>query len=235
VALVYLYYAVTVHTAFLESMILNNLPWNVSFAVALGFREAGAEAVHVVDLEGARDGKPANFDIIKRIAAQSGLYVQVGGGIRAADTIEKYLGAGIGRVILGTAAVATPGFLAETVKTYGGAIAVSVDIKDGFAAIKGWTELSGEDALSFCRAVEDTGVKTLICTDISKDGLLEGTNMELYRTLREKLAISLIASGGITSLNEIQALARLGMDGAILGKALYSGTLSLEEAIKAAI
>jgi len=201
-------------------------------SVALGFREVGATAIHVVDLEGAREGKPMNFEVIERIAARSGLHIQVGGGIRATETIDKYLSAGVRRVILGTAAVSTPGFLPEAVKTFGGAIAVSADLKDGFVAVKGWTELSDKDALVFCRAVEDTGVQTLICTDISKDGLLEGTNMELYHTLRKELSIALIASGGITSLDEIEALTKLGMDGAILGKALYTGNIDLAEAIK---
>jgi len=199
--------------------------------VARGFREAGATQAHIVDLEGAREAKPVNFDTIKRIIAESGLNVQVGGGIRAADVIEKYLDAGVQRVILGTAAVSAPGFLRETVKTFGGAIAVSADMKDGFIAINGWTETSDRDAQGFCHSVEDMGVQTLICTDISKDGLLGGTNMELYRTLREKLTIRLIASGGISSLDEIKTLSALDIDGAILGKALYTGLIVLEEAL----
>ena len=201
-------------------------------SVALGFKEAGATAVHVVDLAGARDGKPTSFDVIKRIVEQSGLLVQVGGGIRTRDIIKQYLDIGVKRTILGTAAVSTPGFLAEMVSTYGDAIAVSVDIKDGLVAIKGWTELSDQDALTFCEAVENIGVKTLISTDISKDGLLGGTNIELYRTLREKLSMTLIASGGITSVEEVKTLAELGMDGAILGKAIYTGNIDLAEAIR---
>ena len=203
-------------------------------SVARGFKDAGAAAAHIIDLEGARDGKPANFDMIKSIAAESGLSIQTGGGIRTAEVVERYLSAGVRRVILGTAAVSAPGFLAEMVSMFGGAIAVSVDIKDGFAAIKGWTELSDKDAFAFCRTVSETGVKTLICTDISKDGLLEGTNIELYRTLRWQLPIELIASGGITSIEEIKTLSALGMDGAILGKALYNGNIGLEEALAAA-
>ena len=203
-------------------------------AVARGFKESGASAIHVVDLAGARDGKPVSFDVIERIAAASGLEIQVGGGIRTRDVIERYLGIGVRRVILGTAAVSTPGFLSEMAAVHGDAIAVSADIKDGFVAIKGWTEQSDKDVFGFCRAVEDIGVKTLICTDISKDGLLAGTNMELYQALREKLSIRLIASGGITSLDEIKALSALGMDGAILGKSLYAGTIELTEAIDAA-
>ena len=203
-------------------------------SVACGFKEAGATAAHIVDLEGARDGSPANFDIIKRITVESGLDVQAGGGIRTADVIEKYLKIGVRRVILGTAAVSTPGFLAEMIHAYGDAIAVSVDVKDGFVAIKGWTELSNKDAPGFCRAVAELGVGTLICTDISKDGVLGGTNMELYRELRKALTIDIIASGGVSSLEEIKALSALGMDGAILGKAMYTGKIILPEAIKAA-
>ena len=200
-------------------------------SVALGFKGAGATAAHIVDLEGARDGSPANFDIIRRIVGESGLNVQVGGGIRTADVIEKYLKIGVRRVILGTVAVSTPDFLQDMVSTFGNAIVVSVDIKDGLVAIKGWTEVSDKDALVFCGNIEELGVKTLICTDISKDGLLNGTNMELYRTLRETLSMCLIASGGITSLDEIKALSELGMDGAILGKAMYNGNIKLAEAI----
>jgi len=200
-------------------------------AVALGFKAAGATSAHIVDLEGARDGKPANLDLIKRIVSESGLEIQVGGGIRTAGTIEDYLNAGVRRVILGTAAVSAPGFLREMVQTYGDKIAVSADIKDGFVAIKGWTEVSDYDLSVFSQAIADIGVQTLICTDISKDGLLSGTNMNLYQTLRGELSIRLIASGGITSLDEIKALSMLGMDGAILGKALYAGNIDLTEAL----
>ena len=199
--------------------------------VARGFKASGASAIHVVDLEGARDGKPANFGVIERIVSETGLEIQVGGGIRTADTVEKYLGMGVQRVILGTAAVSSPGFLSQMVKAYGDAIAVSADIKDGYVAIKGWLEVSDKDIFSFCRTIEEIGVKTLICTDISKDGLLSGTNIELYRTLKEKLSISLIASGGVTRLEEIKTLSALGIDGAILGKALYAGSIDLAEAI----
>jgi len=203
-------------------------------SLALGFRQAGAVAAHVVDLEGARDGKPANFDVISRIVREFGPGIQVGGGIRTAEIIEKYLKIGVRKVILGTAAASTPGFLEEMVRLFGDAIAVSVDTKDGFVAIKGWTELSDKDALTFCHTVEELGVKTLICTDISKDGLLGGTNIELYRALRETLSIYLIASGGITSLGEINLLSAIGMDGAILGKAMYAGNVALAEALRAA-
>jgi len=202
--------------------------------VAIGFRAAGAHVVHVVDLEGAKIGMPANFDVIKRIAQESGLSVQVGGGIRDKKTIAQYLDIGIKRVILGTAAVATENFLESAVGEFGDAIAVSADIKDGHIALKGWTEVSNQGAMEFCETVEKIGVQTLICTDISKDGLLEGTNIELYTTLRKKLGLYIIASGGVSAIDEIKQLSQLGINGAILGKALYTGNIDLTEAIKAA-
>ena len=201
-------------------------------SVALGFKKEGATSLHMVDLEGARDGKPANFNTIEKIASGSGLFIQVGGGIRSQEIIDKYLSAGVKRVILGTAAVSQKGFLKEMVGTYGDAIAVSVDIKDGLVAIKGWTETSDMEAINFCETVESIGVQTVICTDISKDGMLSGTNMELYQTLRSKLSIGLIASGGVTSTEEIIKLSDLGMNGAILGKALYTGDIDLAKAVK---
>jgi len=201
-------------------------------SLARSFREDGASAAHIVDLEGARDGCPANFGIIERIAGESGLEIQTGGGIRTAAIVGKYLKTGVKRVILGTAAVSVPGFLQEMVSEYGEAIAVSADIRGGFIAVKGWTELSDKDALEFCHTVGEIGVQTLICTDISKDGVLSGTNMELYRALRATLSINLIASGGITSLDEIRALSVLGMNGAILGKAMYTGAIKLADAVK---
>jgi len=207
---------------------------NDPVAVARGFRDEGATHMHVVDLEGARDGVPKNFDVIERIVKESGLEVQVGGGVRTAEIVERYIKIGVRRVILGTAAVQTPGFAADMVRKFGDAVAVSVDIKDGLVAVRGWTAVSDKDALGFCRTVEEFGVQTLICTDISKDGLLAGTNMELYQTLRERLAIKLIASGGVTTLDEIQALNTLGIDGAILGKALYAGGLNLSDAVEVA-
>jgi len=200
--------------------------------VAKGFKEAGACALHVVDLQGARDGKPENYDVIKRIANEAGLFIQVGGGLRTAEVIEKTLSTGVNRVILGTAAVSRPGFLEEMVNKYGEAICVSADIKDGFVAIKGWTEISKLNVNEFCDTIVEQGVRTLICTDISKDGMLSGTNMELYQSLRSRLQIELIASGGVTSVDEIKKLSKIGVDGAILGKALYTGDIDLSEAVK---
>jgi len=200
--------------------------------VAFEFKKAGATALHIVDLEGARDGKPANHEIIEQIVKETGLFVQTGGGIRTHETIGKYLSAGVKRVILGTAAVSKPGFLQETVDAFGEVIAVSVDIKDGLVAIKGWTETSDMDAIGFCKTVDELGVQTLICTDISKDGMMSGTNLDLYKMLRSKLSIGLIASGGISSADEVKVLSDLGMDGAILGKALYTGDIDLVEMLK---
>lgn len=201
-------------------------------AVARGFSDAGAVFAHIVDLEGARSGEPVNFSVIERIVNESGLDIEIGGGIRSAETIGKYLSIGVKRVILGTAAAAEPGFMREMALSFGGVIAVGVDIKDGQVAIKGWTELAGRNAFEFCAEAADSGVCTIICTDISKDGMLGGTNIGLYRTLREKLSVQLIASGGISSLDEIDALSDLGMDGAILGKALYTGGIDLAEAVR---
>lgn len=203
-------------------------------AAARAFKSDGAQYLHVVDLEGARDGTTANFETIKRIYDETGLTIEVGGGVRSMDVIEKYISAGIKRVILGTAAITKPNFVPEAVRAFGGAVAVSVDIKDGRAAIKGWTETSDTDALYFCRDMEDIGVKTIICTDISKDGALGGTNLELYHTLRGRLTVGIIASGGITRVGELTELAALGIDGAILGKVLYTGGLKLPDAISAA-
>ena len=204
-------------------------------AKAIEFKKAGASSIHIIDLEGARNGEPANYSSIQRIVAESGLDVQVGGGIRTLETIEKYMAIGVRRVILGTAAVASPGFLEDVVRVFGDGIAVSADIKDGYVAIKGWTELSTLDVHEFSSGVESIGVQTLICTDVSKDGLLGGTNIDLYNILRGSLSISLIASGGVSTIDEIKTLAKLGMDGAILGKALYEGILVLHEAISAAL
>ena len=203
-------------------------------AVAKAFRDSGATVIHVVDLEGARDGNPANFDVIKQIVNETGLLIQVGGGIRTADIIKQYIDAGVKRCILGTAAVSVPGFLREMVSVFGDSIAAGVDIKDGFVAIKGWIEVSDTDAHSFCNTVEELGVQTIICTDISKDGVMAGTNIELYETLKRELSINIIASGGVSTLDDIKTLSRLDIHGAIIGKALYTGDIDLRNAIYAA-
>lgn len=203
-------------------------------AVAASFRAAGAEYLHVVDLEGAKNGGTPNLKTIKRIVTESGLKTEVGGGIRSEEVIRRYLDAGVFRVILGTAAVNDPKFLADMVKAYGERIAVGVDIKDGMVAIRGWTELSAESCFDFCEKLEKTGVQTIICTDISKDGLLAGTNLELYKRMAERFSVDLVASGGVTTVEDIAKLRGLGIYGAILGKALYEGKLDLRAALEAA-
>lgn len=200
-------------------------------AVAKGFAEAGATYLHLVDLEGAKDGGTPNLEVIRKIVKESGLLVEVGGGIRSEETIQTYLEAGVFRVILGTAAVGNPDFLKEMVVKYGERIAVGVDIKGGMVAVKGWTELSQESCFDFCEKLEKIGVKTIICTDISKDGLLDGTNLALYRDLSEKFRVDIVASGGVTTLADVEQLQKMGLYGAILGKALYTGNIDLKKAI----
>jgi phosphoribosylformimino-5-aminoimidazole carboxamide ribotide isomerase len=202
--------------------------------IAKEFRRKGAVYLHAVDLEGAKNGDTPNFDTIKKLIDESGLLVEIGGGIRTIDTVKKYLDAGAFRVILGTAAVKDRAFLESAVKEYGERIAVGVDIKDGYVAIKGWTEVSELECSEFCEYLQSIGVKTVICTDISKDGLLSGTNIELYRELSKNFNIDIVASGGITSVDEVKILAEMKIYGAILGKSLYEGTIDLEEAIKVA-
>ncbi len=202
--------------------------------VARDFEQKGAEFIHLVDLEGAKDGTTPNFETVKSIAENTRLFTEIGGGIRSMETVEKYLGAGVDRVILGTAAVENQDFLKAAVNKYGEKIAVGVDIKDGFVAVKGWTEASSYSCFDFCEKMRETGVKTLICTDISKDGAMQGTNRELYRELAEKFDIDIVASGGVSTLDDIKALKKLGLYGAIIGKAYYIGAIDLKEALEAA-
>ena len=203
-------------------------------AVARDFAAAGAEWVHLVDLEGARDGTAPAYELICRIKAETGLRCEVGGGIRDISAVRRYLDAGIDRVILGTAAVTDPDFLREAARLYGEQIAVGVDLRDGYVAIKGWTETTERSALDFCREAERIGVGTLICTDISRDGAMRGTNRELYRMLSEQTGMNIIASGGVSGMDDIHALRALGLYGAIVGRGYYTGDISLEEAIGAA-
>ena len=202
--------------------------------VAQDFRTAGAGQIHLVDLEGAKFGTTANLELIVKIKASTGLFCEVGGGIRDMDTIGKYVDAGIDRVILGTAAVTEPGFAAQAVAKYGEKIAVGIDLKDGMVAIHGWTEKSRWNAMDFCGEMERIGVKTMICTDISRDGAMQGTNRELYRQLSRRFSMDIIASGGVSSLEDIRALRRMELHGAIIGKAYYTGAIRLPEAIEAA-
>jgi len=203
-------------------------------SVAREFAKSGAEYLHVVDLEGAKIGSTPNYEMVKLLAAQSGLKIEIGGGIRSRETAERYLDAGAARVILGTAAVTDPKLRAELVSLYGEAIAVGVDIRDGFVAIKGWTELSAKTCDEFCAELESEGVKTVICTDVSRDGLLGGTNVDLYKSLAAKFSINFIASGGVSSLDDVRALSGLGLYGAIVGKALYESDFDLTKAVKIA-
>ena len=202
--------------------------------IALDFRNQGAKCIHLVDLEGAKSGETPNFDTVCAIKKASNLFCEIGGGIRSLEVIDRYVSAGIDRVILGTAAVTQEGFVREAVAGYGDKIAVGIDIKDGYVAIKGWTEKSEEKAMDFCEKMQALGVKTLICTDISKDGAMQGTNRELYRELSRKFRMDIIASGGVSSLEDVKALAAMDIHGAIIGKAYYTGAINLAEALEAA-
>ena len=202
--------------------------------MAKDFAAQGAKCIHLVDLEGAKSGTTPNFDTVCAIKSATNLFCEIGGGIRDMETVEKYLSAGIDRVILGTAAVTTPGFVTEAAQKYGEKIAVGIDIRDGFVAIKGWTELSEENAFDFCAKMAALGVQTMICTDISKDGAMQGANHELYRQLSEMCKMQIIASGGVSSMEDVRRLAALNIHGAIIGKAYYTGAICLKEAIEVA-
>ena len=202
--------------------------------LAEAFRAAGATHMHPVDLAGAKTGETPNLETIRRIRAAVPLFIEVGGGIRSMDIAARYLDAGIDRVILGTAAVTDPTFLRAAVSKYGEKIAVGVDIRDGKVAIRGWTEKSAFDAFDFCRELQKIGVRTIICTDVSKDGAMQGTNRALYGELSKALNLDIIASGGVSTLEDIKALRALNLCGAIIGKAYYTGAIDLREAIGAA-
>ena len=199
--------------------------------IALDFKRCGAKYIHVVDLEGAKDGTTPNLDVIVKIVSETSLKVEVGGGVRSDEVLEAYINAGVYRVILGTAAVNDPEFLERSVAKYGARVAVGVDLADGMVAIKGWREISKIKCEDFFERLEKLGVKTVICTDISKDGLLGGTNIALYRSLSEKFSIDIVASGGVSSLDDVRKLKEMNMHGAILGKALYAGKIDLAEAV----
>ena len=197
-------------------------------AVARDFLAAGARYLHVVDLDGARDGTLANFETIAALVRQGGLYIEVGGGIRTEERICRYLDLGVGRCILGTIAVKDFAFTERMAKKYGDRIAVGVDARDGFVAVSGWKELSAERGVDFCRRLRDAGVKTVIYTDISRDGAEQGTNLDLYRELAEIEGLDITASGGVSSIEELRELQTIGTKAAILGKALYTGRLDLK-------
>lgn len=201
-------------------------------AAARDFLAAGAKYLHVVDLDGARDGTLANFDSIAAIAKQGGLYMEVGGGIRTEERIRQYLDLGVSRCILGTVAVKDFDFTARMAQKYGGQIAVGVDARDGYVAVNGWKELSEERGVDFCRRLRDAGVRTVIYTDISRDGAESGTNLDLYRELAQIRGLNVTASGGISGIPELKELRAIGTHAAILGKALYTGRLDLRTVIE---
>ncbi len=203
-------------------------------SLSLRMRDEGASHLHMVDLEGARSGSTANLDLIEKIADESGLFIELGGGIRNMDTVRRYLDCGISRVILGTAAVENEEFLQNALNSYGEKIAVGVDLKEGYVAIHGWEKKSAWTAEEFFQHLADIRVETVICTDISRDGVLAGSNHELYADLTARFPIQIIASGGVSSLDDIRGLKELGMFGAILGRAYYSGAVKLSDAISAA-
>lgn len=203
-------------------------------SVARAFEKAGATHIHLVDLEGAKDGTTPNLETVRTIAWETDLFCEIGGGIRNMETVVSYFSAGVDRVILGTAAVTDEAFLRAAVECFGEKIAVGVDIKDGKVAIRGWTETSELDAFAFCEKLQTIGVKTVICTDISKDGAMMGTNHELYCALSEKFSLDIVASGGVSTLDDVKRLAAQKLYGAIIGKAYYTGAIDLAEAIEVA-
>lgn len=204
-------------------------------SVAEDFKAQGAERVHLVDLEGAKSGTTPNLKTVLEIKEKTGLFCEIGGGVRSMDVVSRYIDAGIDRVILGTAAVTEPGFAAQAAEKYGEKIAVGVDIRDGFVAVRGWTEKTSLNAFDFCKKMQGLGIKTLICTDISRDGAMKGANHGLYKKLSEELSMDIIASGGVSGMDDVKALRALNIHGAIIGKAYYTKAISLKEAIEAAL
>ena len=202
--------------------------------VAKYFADCGAKHIHLVDLEGAKTGETVNISSVEKIVKATGLTAELGGGIRSMEVIEKYLDIGVSRVILGTAALKDPAFLEKSVSTYGEKIAVGIDINAGKVAVNGWTEISDVDFRDFCKKMENLGVQTIICTDISRDGAMQGTNRELYAQLQKEFKMNIIASGGVSTIDDVKALAKLDVYGAILGKAIYTGAIDLKDALEAA-
>ena len=203
--------------------------------IAKDFKAQGVSAIHIVDLEGAKSGETPNFDTVLKIKKESGLFCEIGGGIRSMDVVKKYLEAGVDRVILGTAAVEDEAFLREAVAQYGERIAVGADLKDGCIATKGWLEKTEISADGFFRKMQEIGVGAVICTDIAKDGAMQGTNRALYRDLSEKYEVKITASGGVSSMDDIRALRAMDLYAAIIGKAYYTGAIDLKEAVEAAL
>lgn len=202
--------------------------------IANDFAAKGCTHIHMVDLEGAKDGNTPNIAVVEQVAKETSLFVEIGGGIRNMETVERYLNAGVSRVILGTAAVNDETFLRAAVEKYKDAIAVGADVKDGYIAIKGWLEKSAVTLEAFLQKMENIGVKNVICTDISKDGAMKGTNLDLYRQLSQQFQLDITASGGVSSMEDIRRLRQMNIYGAIIGKAYYTGAIDLAEALEAA-
>lgn len=202
--------------------------------IAHDFESQGAKYIHVVDLEGAKDGTTPNISVVERIKKSTSLFLEIGGGIRSREVLKRYFDIGVDRAILGTAAVLDEEFLISSVREWGEKIAVGADVSDGYVAIKGWTEKSAYTLDAFMSKMQIIGVKTVICTDISKDGAMRGTNLEMYKALSEKYSIDIIASGGVSSMDDVRALCEMDIYGAIIGKAYYTGAISLKEAIEVA-
>ena len=202
--------------------------------VAKDFERLGASYIHIVDLEGAKDGTCPNIDVVRDIAENTNLFVEIGGGIRSVAVLEKYFSAGVKRAILGTAAVKDEEFLKKSIELYGDKIAVGADVLDGYIRIKGWIEKSEYTLSDFFEKMQSLGVKTVICTDISKDGAMRGTNLEMYKELSQKFSLDIIASGGISSIEDVKALREMNVSGAIIGKAYYIGAIDLREALEVA-
>ena len=203
-------------------------------SVAKDFEKCGATHIHIVDLEGAKDGTTPNIDVVRSIAENTRLSIEIGGGIRSIETAEKYYSAGVDKVILGTAAVCDEGFLTDAVKRFGQRVAVGADVKDCFIAIKGWLEKSQYSLEAFMEKMQGLGVSNVICTDISKDGAMRGTNLKMYRELSEKYSLDITASGGVSSIEDVKRLREMNLYGAIIGKAYYIGAIDLREAIEVA-
>ena len=201
--------------------------------IALDFKNCGATHIHIVDLEGARDGGTPNLDTVMKIKKQSNLFCEVGGGIRNMEVVDRYLSAGVDRVILGTAAISDEAFLKKAIEKYDARIAVGADIREGFIAVKGWLERSSVTADEFFERMQNLGVKTIICTDINRDGVMAGTNRDLYRTMSRRYSMDITASGGVSSMDDILALQKMGLYGAIIGKAYYTGAIDLKQAVEA--
>ena len=200
--------------------------------IARDFAACGATHIHLVDLEGARSGETPNLDTVLKIRESTGLFCEIGGGIRSMEIVERYLSAGLDRVILGTAAIENEDFLRSAVEKYGDKIATGADIRDGYVSVKGWTEQSGVTLEAFCEKMEEIGVSTVICTDISRDGAMRGTNREMYRMLSGKFRLNITASGGVSTLEDVRSLREMNLYGAIIGKAYYTGDINLKEAVE---